>query len=107
MAKRTSTTPEDKRRIRRTAEQIIADLQQEIERVKVRAAARSMKKSPTAKCLLGAIRMIDSGLASDEEGTGSLKHVLADARKPLALYCSENGLMLPKPRLPRGRRPSA
>lgn len=97
----------EKKRIRRTHEQMIADLQAEIERLKVRAAAKEMKASPTAKHLLNAIRSIDAGLATEEEGAGALKHVLADARKPLAAYCDENGLKLRKPKLPRGRRPGS
>lgn len=107
MVRKANQTPEGKKRIRRTAEQIIADLQAEIARVQARAATKQMKQSPTAKALLNAIRSIDAGLATDEEGAGILKHALADARKPLAAYCDEHGLKLPKPRLPRGRRPSA
>ncbi|TAJ15306.1 MAG: hypothetical protein EPO68_12430 [Planctomycetota bacterium] len=107
MAKRAANVTAEKKRVRRTAEQIIADLQAEIVRVQARAAAKQMKQSPTSKCLLNAIRAIDAGLATDEEGAGALKHALADARKPLAAYCDSNGLKLPKPRLPRGRRPNA
>jgi cell division septum initiation protein DivIVA len=100
-------TPE-KKRIRRTPEQMIADLQAEIERVKTRAAAKEMKASPAAKSALLAIRALDKGLdAAAVENNSLLRHALADARKPLAEYCETQGLRLPKPRLPRGRRPSA
>lgn len=96
-----------KKRIRRTAEQMIADLQAQIELVKARAQAKALKKSPAAKAALAALRAIDKGLElGAEENNGLLRHALADSRKPLADYLEAQGVKLPKARMPRGRRPA-
>ena len=96
------------RRKRRTPEEIIADLQAEIERVKSRAAQKEIKQSPAHKAALNVVRSLAK--ASDgakEEGETALAHALADAREPLAKYFEEQGVELPKTRRPRGRRPKA
>ena len=95
-----------KKRIRRSAEQIIADLEKQIEEVKVRAQARALKQSPAIKTALMAVRHIDRALelAADEEQSG-LRHALADARAPLKALFDQQGVKLPKARLPRGPRP--
>ncbi|TAJ24956.1 MAG: hypothetical protein EPO68_00645 [Planctomycetota bacterium] len=96
------------KRIRRTAEQIIADLQAEIARVQSRAQAKQLKQSSAGKAAVTALRAIDKGLDSAaEENNSLLRHALADARKPLAAYLESQGMDLPKPRMPRGRRPAA
>ena len=95
-----------KRRQRRSPEQMIADLQKQIEEVKARAVARELKQSAAVKHALAAVRAIDKALeAAAEEDNTPLRHVLADARKPLAEYLTAQGVRLPKARLPRGRRP--
>ena len=101
MAKKKGT-----RRPRRTPEQIIEDLQRQIREVKDRAAARELKKSPAINASLAAVKALDKALdlAADEEN-GALRHALADARKPLGEHLMELGMKLPKPRLPKGRRP--
>lgn len=94
------------RRKRRSPEEIIADLQEEIRRVRDRQVARELKKSPSHKLSMAAIRSIDRALESaGQEGNTSLRHALADARKPLAAYLEKQGVRLPRARLPRGRRP--
>lgn len=96
------------KRIRRTAEQIIADLQAEIARVQAKAQAKQLKQSPAGKAAVVALRAIDKGLDSAaQENNSLLRHALADARKPLAAYLESQGMDLPKPRMPRGRRPAA
>ena len=95
-----------KRRQRRTPEQIIADLQQQIQEVKARAAAKELKQSPAIKKGLAAVRAVDKALElAEAEGNGKLRHALADARRAMADYLVGEGLRLPKARLPRGRRP--
>ncbi|MBM3977599.1 MAG: hypothetical protein FJ299_11490 [Planctomycetes bacterium] len=95
------------KRIRRSPEQIIADLQAEIARVQDRAKAKQIKKSEAGKFAVASIRAIDKGLdAAAEENNSLLRHALADARKPLASYLETQGLALPKVRMPRGRRPA-
>ena len=103
-----SPNPTRKRRKRRSPEEIIADLQEEIQRVKDRQVARELKQSPAHKSALLAIKSIDKALESAaEEGLTPLRHVLADARKSLGAYLEERGLRLPKVNLPKGPRPRA
>jgi len=95
-----------KRRTRRSPEQIIADLQAEIQRVKERQVARELKQSPAHKSSLAAIKSIDKALeAAAKEGLTPLRHVLADARKTLGTYLEERGVRLRKVKLPKGPRP--
>lgn len=97
-----------KKRRRRTDEELIADLQAKIREIEMRKKARELKQSPSIKALDKAIKAIDHALevAADEEET-LLRHVLADARRPLVEYAEKNGLPVGKARLPRGRRPKA
>jgi len=103
MAKKKSTK---KRAKRRSAEQIIADLQEEIRRVRQRQRARELKGSPSHKAAMLALKAIDKALkvAAEHEET-SLRHCLADSRKSLAAYLEKQGLNLPKANLPKGPRP--
>ena len=95
-----------KRRKRRSAEEMIADLHRQIEEVKARAVARSLKTSAAVKHTMVAVRNIDKGLEeAAQEDNSALRHALADARKPLANYLTGQGVRLPKARLPRGRKP--
>ena len=95
-----------KRRKRRTPEEIIADLQEEIRRVRARQKARELKSSPAHKAAVLALKAIDKALnvAAEESETG-LRHALADGRKSLAAYLEKKGLELPKANLPKGPRP--
>jgi len=96
------------RRVRRGAEELIAELQEKIRLIEARAAAKQAKQSPATNLTLAVLRKLDkaSELAEQEQAT-SLRHVLSDARKPLAAYLESQGLQLPKARTPRGRRPKA
>lgn len=100
-------TPEKKKHARRSPEQLIADLLARIEDVKHRAERKSLKSSESGAAAVKALRAIDQGLnAADDDSSQALRHVLADARRPLALYLEAQGLKLEKPRLPRGPRPA-
>ena len=103
MAKKKATK---KRRKRRSPEEIIADLQEEIRRVRSRQRARELKGSPAHMAALKAIKAIDKALqvAADESET-ALRHSLADGRKSLASYLEKQGLDLPRANLPKGPRP--
>jgi uncharacterized small protein (DUF1192 family) len=95
-------------RKRRTPEEIIADLQAEIERVKAKAAKKEIQESPAHKAGLAAARSLSKASEmAREEGATALAHALADARQPLAAYFEEQGVELPKAPRPRGRRPKA
>lgn len=109
MAKKKATRKKTgARRRRRTPEEIIQDLQRQIAEVRARAEARKLKESPAVKATLKAVRALDKALdlAAEEDNT-ALRHVLADARAPLRAFFDEQGLKLPKARLPRGPRPRA
>lgn len=94
------------KRRRRSPEEIIKDLQEEIERVKAQAAAKELKESPAHRAALTAVRSIDKAMeAAKEEGETALAHALADGRSPLGEYLESQGVTLPKARRPRGRRP--
>ena len=95
-----------KRKKRRSSDQIISDLEDEIRRVRARQVARELKQSPAFKASITAVRSIDKALeqAAEESQTG-LRHALADARKSLGAYLEEQGLRLPKVNLPKGPRP--
>lgn len=96
------------RRKRRDPAELIAELQEKIRQIEARAAAKQAKKSPATKLALGVVRSLDkaSEMAEQEDNSG-LRHVLSDARKPLAAFLEGQGLSLPKGRTPRGRRPKA
>lgn len=85
---------------------MIADLQAQIKAVKNRAAAKEIKQSPAMKKAISAVRALDKGMElAQEESNSKLRHALADSRKVLGDFLVEEGLKLPKARLPRGRRP--
>ena len=104
MAKKKETTR--KRRKRRSPDEIIADLQEEIRRVRARQKARELKESPAHNAALSAIRALDKALdAAAAEGETALRHALADGRKALGGYLEAQGVRLPKANLPKGPRP--
>jgi hypothetical protein len=104
---RTSSAPK-KRRHRRSPDEIIADLQDEIRRVRARQTARELKRSPSHKAALSVVKAIDKALnLAAEEGETALRHALADARKATGTYLEEKGVRLGKANLPKGPRPRA
>lgn len=101
-------TNETVRRVRRGADELIAELQAKIRLIEARAAAKQAKKSPATNLALVVLRKLDmASVLAEQEADTSLRHVLSDARKPLATYLESQGLQLPKGRTPRGRRPKA
>lgn len=83
----------------RTPEQMVADLEAKIEKVKARAAAKELKQSEAFKKTLGAIRQLDKAIeAAKAEGATALRNSLLSAREPLAKLMEAEGLKLPQPR---------
>ena len=78
-----------KKQIRRTPEQMIADLQAEIERVKTRAAQAEVKKDPALRHISGAVRSIDK--AAGETKDNATRAALAEARATLSACLTLNG----------------
>jgi hypothetical protein len=96
------------RRIRRSPEQMIADLQEQIKSVKARAAAKELKTSPAIKKATSALRALDKGMElAHDEGNSLLHNAMADCRRTLGEFLEKQGMRLPKARMPRGRKPKA
>jgi hypothetical protein len=85
--------PEKRTRTVRTPEQRIADLEQQIEQVKRRAAAKKVKKDPALRHINGAIRSIDKALSSSEDKP--TREALTEARTALAAILTLSGAMVP------------
>lgn len=108
MAKKKAARAGGARRKRRSPEEMIADLQEEIRRLETKARAKELKQSPSMKQTLQVVRAIDKGLqVAEEEGNNEVRHILSDARKPLEEFLGAKGVQLPKARKPRGRRPKS
>ena len=92
------------KRTRRTAEQIIADLQSEIGRIKARAAQQKAKKDPALRHISGAVRAIDKAMGETKDK--ATRTALAEARATLsaclalnvAVPASGQGTLAPKQR---------
>ena len=96
---------ETKTSVRRTPDQIIADLEAKIADVRGRAKRSQAKKSNAVRQLLAAVKAVDKGIAAaiEEENT-TIKKTLAEGREPLAAYLSLEGLKLPQQRAPGATR---
>jgi hypothetical protein len=106
MAKKRLESTAPPPRARRSPDQRIAELQARIRAIEQRAAAKALKRSPSARATLQIVRKLDKAMnLAAEEGATALRHVLSDARKPVASFLEAQGVKLPKPRTPRGRRP--
>jgi len=82
-----------KTRIRRTEDQLIADLEAKIEHLKVRVAAKAAKKDPTLRHVSKAIKSIDAAL--DATGDAATRTALQEARVTLTACLGLNGVIAP------------
>ena len=94
-----------KKHNRRTPEQIVADLQAQIERVKQRAAAKEARQDPAVKLTAQAVRAIHKALGEAQEP--ELVQALEAAKGALAGYLDGKGLRVLKPGKKRGKREKA
>lgn len=90
---------------RRTAEQKIADLLAEVERVKEREAAKEMRADPAMKLTAQAVRALNKAIGEAEEA--GLVEALEAAKGALAGYLEGKGLRVPKPGTKRETREQA
>jgi len=100
---------EPKTRNRRSADQIVADLEQEIARVRARAeakqAAAEVKGSPDGLAFLAAVKATDRAIrVASEHANDAMVRVLEAARAPLAEHLVQMGIRLPDHKAKRGRR---
>ena len=77
------------KRTRRTAEQMIADLKAEIERIKARASQQKIKKDPALRHIAGAVRAIDKAMVETEDKV--TRTALTEARATLSTCLTLNG----------------
>ncbi|MEW5748997.1 MAG: hypothetical protein AB1793_09485 [Candidatus Thermoplasmatota archaeon] len=86
----------EKTRVRRTPEQIVADLEEEIRRVKARAAAKQAKAAPEGRPFLAAVKALDRALEAAQQAKNEpMIAALEAARAPLSTLTIEMGLRLP------------
>ena len=98
-----------KERTHRTSDQIVADLEAEIARVKERAArkqaAKEVKGSPDGVAFLMAVKAADRAIrVATEHGNDAMVRVLEAARAPMAEHLVQMGIRLPDRKAKRGGR---
>jgi len=76
--------------LRRTEDQIIADLEAQIEHLKVRAATKAAKKDPAFRHVAKAIRAIDAAAAAT--GDSAMRGALQEARATLSACLQLGGI---------------
>ena len=79
---------------RRGEDQLIADLQAKIERIKARAAVKAAKKDPTYRYVNKAIKSIDAAVGST--GDQALRIALQEARATLSACMQLKGVLVPQ-----------
>ena len=94
---------------RRTPEQQIQDLQDEIDRVRLRAeakqAAAEVKGSPDGVVFLASVKAVDKAIrVAGEHNNDAMVRVLEAARAPLAEHLVSMGVRLPDQKARRSRR---
>ena len=95
--------------VKRTPEQMIADLEAKIASVKQRAAtkeaAAEVKGSPDGLSFLAAVKAVDRAIrVAGEQRNEAMARVLEAARAPLAEHLVEMGIRLPDQKARRARR---
>jgi hypothetical protein len=81
------------KRVRRTDEQMIADLESEIERLKRRSTERKVTRSPAIGYTTKAVKHIDAALADADDKT--MRQALDEARSTLMACLAMAGVMVP------------
>ncbi len=89
------------KRHRRTAEQIIADLQSEIGRIKARAAQQKAKKDPALRHISGAVRAIDKAMGETKDN--ATRTALTEVRATLSACLALNGAVPAGTLIPKRR----
>lgn len=93
-------------RTRRSAQERLDALKQQIASIEAREKAKELREDPTAQYAIKVARELNRGaklaVASKDS---ALQHAVADAHEAIGGYLTDKGLKIPKPRRPRGRRP--
>jgi hypothetical protein len=77
------------KRNRRTSDQLIADLQAQIARIKSRAEQAKVKKDPSLRHIAGAVRSIDKAMRATRDSAA--RSALAEARATLSACLALQG----------------
>jgi hypothetical protein len=85
----TSTTP--RKRVRRDAENLIADLEAKIEAIKARAARKRAKANPAVRYTVAAVRNIDKAMTSASDAV--LRRALEESRGVLSAFLALQGVI--------------
>ena len=80
----------DSKRQRRSAEQVIADLEAKIATIKARAERQKVKRDPALRHMSAALRSIEKALAETRDSTN--RQALDEARSGLAALLALNGV---------------
>jgi hypothetical protein len=87
---KTKTTAPAPTRVRRSAEQLITDLQRKIEHIKARAERKRASKSPALRHMSAAHKSITKALANCDDG--ATRQALSEAHATLGACLSLNGV---------------
>ena len=85
--------------VRRTPEQIVADLHAKIAAVEARAAAKEARSKPESAAFIAAARALQKALvAARAEKNAPMESVVEAALATLGVHAVEAGLRMPQPR---------
>jgi hypothetical protein len=88
-----SAPPESAKRIRRSPEQLIEDLQKRIESIKAGAARKKAQKSPVLRYVTAALKAIDKATAETDDN--ATRKALGETRATLSALLALNGAVAP------------
>jgi hypothetical protein len=83
--------PTTKKRVRRDAAQLVADLEAKIEAIKARVARKRRKADPAMRHTIATVRSIDKAMSAATDSV--LRHALEEARGVLAAYLTLQGVV--------------
>lgn len=91
----TEKKPTAAKKTQRTAEERVAELEAEIQRVRQREATKELRADPGVKATSAAVRAVNKarGVATDPE----LVEAISAAHRALAGYLEAKGLRVPQP----------
>jgi hypothetical protein len=80
-------------RVRRTDEQLIADLEDQVQRLRHRATQRKVTKSPAIRLTSNAVKHIDAAMAETDDKP--MRQALEEARTALMACLAVAGVVIP------------
>jgi hypothetical protein len=81
------------KRVRRTDEQLISDLEAEIQRLKQRAARQKVTRAPAIRHTTNAVKAIDTAMSTSDDAV--LRRALDEARSTLVACLAMQGVLIP------------